>query len=318
MNNSMNYFYITLEKSRVRKANLICLVPDKVIEFGKGFLVERILEGEISIGGPFRYFSAKSFMKNYGLCGSLALQVPPCKSRQWKMTPLHVLKYVLPVVTTIIVIAAFIIVLKRCQKRSRNLPVIEDILPLEMWRRISYNQLLQATNGFDECNLLGSGGFGSVYRGTLSDGMNVAIKVFNMQAHGGFKSFDVECEVMRNISHRNPVKVISSCSNVSFKALIFEFMPNGSLEKWLYSYNYFLDILQRIDVVIDVASALEYLDFGCSLSMIHCDVKPSNIVLDKDMVAHVGDFGISKLLGEEDSMRQTMTLATIGYMAPGD
>ena len=95
-------------------------------------------------------------------------------------------------------------------------------------------------------------------------------------------------------------------------------MPNGSLEKWLYSCNYFLDIMQRINIMIDVASALEYLHLGHPIPVIHCDLKPSNVLLDNDMVAHVGDFGIAKLLGEEDSMKQTMTLATIGYMAPGD
>ncbi|XVF87311.1 hypothetical protein PTKIN_Ptkin18bG0109900 [Pterospermum kingtungense] len=274
------------------------------------------LKGEIPMGGPFRNFSTESFMNNYGLCSSTALEVLPCKSRQSKMTPLHVLKYVLPVVSSIILIAIFIIVLIRCRKKSRNLPGNKDLFPLKMWRRISYNELLQATNGFDECNLIGSGSFGSVYVGKLSDGMDVAIKVFDMQSEGGFKSFDVECETMCNIFHRNLVKVITSCSNVDFKALIFEFMPNGNLEKWLYSYNYFLDVLQRIDIMIDVASALEYLHFGCSVPVIHCDLKPSNILLDEDMVAHVGDFGIAKLLKEDDSMRQTMTLATFGYMAP--
>ena len=105
------------------------------------------------------------------------------------------------------------------------------------------------------------------------------------------------------------------------KKLIFlqQFMPNGCLEKWLYSYNYFLDILERLNIMIDVGLALEYLHHGhSSTPVVHCDLKPSNILLDENMVAHVADFGISKLLGEgDDSVTQTMTIATIGYMAPG-
>ena len=94
-------------------------------------------------------------------------------------------------------------------------------------------------------------------------------------------------------------------------------MPNGSLEKCLYSDEYFLDILQRLNILIDVASAVEYLHFGYSVPVVHCDIKPSNVLLDQSMVGHLSDFGITKLLGEEDSMTQTQTLATIGYMAPG-
>ena len=91
-----------------------------------------------------------------------------------------------------------------------------------------------------------------------------------------------------------------------------------SLEKWLYSHNHFLDILQRLNIMIDVASALEYLHHGHTTPVVHCDLKPSNVLLDEDMGGHLGDFGIAKLLGEENSVIQTMTLATIGYMAPGN
>ncbi|XP_065850973.1 putative receptor-like protein kinase At3g47110 isoform X3 [Euphorbia lathyris] len=187
---------------------------------------------------------------------------------------------------------------------------------LPIWQRISIHELQQATNKFDELNLLGRGTFGSVYRGNLSNGLSVAVKVFNLEAEGAFKSFDVECEVVRGIRHRNLVKIITSCCTSEFKALVMEFMPNWSLEKWLYSHNYFLDIFQRLNIMIDVASAVEYIHYGSTNPIIHCDLKPSNILLDEDMVAHVTDFGIAKLIGEDQSFIQTITLATVGYMAP--
>ncbi|GAY65828.1 hypothetical protein CUMW_244060 [Citrus unshiu] len=147
--------------------------------------------------------------------------------------------------------------------------------------------------------------------------MEVAMKVFDLQCGGAFKSFDVECDMMKSIRHRNLIHVISSCSNDDFKALVLEYMPRGSLEKCLYSSNYILDIFQRLNIMIDVASALEYLHFGYSAPIIHCDLKPSNVLLDDNMVAHLSDFGMAKLLLREDqSFTQTQTLATIGYMAP--
>ena len=157
-----------------------------------------------------------------------------------------------------------------------------------------------------------------VYKGKLLDGMDIAVKVFNLQVERALKSFDDECEVMSKICHRNLVKIISCCSNFDFKALVLEYMPNGSLEQWLYSHNYCVDILRRLNIMIDVASALQYLHHGYGTPIVHCDLKPSNVLLDEDMVAHVCDFGITKLLSEEDSMTQTHTLATIGYMAPGN
>ncbi|XP_049371453.1 probable LRR receptor-like serine/threonine-protein kinase At3g47570 [Solanum verrucosum] len=93
-------------------------------------------------------------------------------------------------------------------------------------------------------------------------------------------------------------------------------MPNGTLDKWLHSHDLFLDMLQRLDIMIDVASALDYLHNGYSEPVVHCDLKPSNILLDENMVGHLSDFGIAKLLGAEDSFRQTKTIGTIGYIAP--
>ncbi|XWS10889.1 hypothetical protein CRYUN_Cryun38cG0036900 [Craigia yunnanensis] len=93
-------------------------------------------------------------------------------------------------------------------------------------------------------------------------------------------------------------------------------MTNGSLEKWLYSHNHFLDVSQRLNIMIDIALALEYLHRGHTPPVVHCDLKPNNVLLDEYMIAYLGDFGIAKLLDEEDLMIQTMTLVTIGYMSP--
>ncbi|KAM7519046.1 hypothetical protein LguiB_018008 [Lonicera macranthoides] len=271
------------------------------------------LEGEIPTGGHFANFTAQSFMQNDGLCGVPRLQVHRCKrSRSRNLSPL---KYILPPIVSIILLIALIIVLIRGRERGVELQTQLSSLP-HAWRRVSYIELLQATNGFNESNLLGAGGVGLIYKGTLSNEVTVAIKVFNLQLEEAFKSFDVECEVLGNIRHRNLTKIVSSCSNPDFLALVLEYMPNGSLEKWLYSHNYCLTILERLNIMIDVAYALEYLHHGQTTPILHCDLKPSNVLLDNDMIAHVCDFGIAKLLGEDEFMAQTKTLATIGYMAP--
>ncbi|CAA3004006.1 probable LRR receptor-like serine threonine-kinase At3g47570 isoform X3, partial [Olea europaea subsp. europaea] len=125
--------------------------------------------------------------------------------------------------------------------------------------------------GCSEIHLLGTGSFGSVYRGTLNNGRDVAVKVFDLQHQNAFKSFDVECVVFRNLRHLNFRKVISTCSNQDFQALVLEYISNGSLEKWLYLESYFLDSLQRISIMIDIACAMEYLHYGYSTQIVHCD-----------------------------------------------
>ena len=241
-----------------------------------------------------------------------------CEKDTSRNTKSLLLKCIIPLSVSLsaIILVVLFILWKRRHTKSET-PVQVDLPLPRMHRMIPHQELLYATSYFGEDNLIGKGSLGMVYKGVLSDGLIVAVKVFNLELQGAFKSFEVECEVMRNIRHRNLTKIISSCSNLDFKALVLEYMPNGSLEKWLYSHNYYLDFVQRLKIMIDVASGLEYLHHDYSNPVVHCDLKPSNVLLDDDMVAHISDFGIAKLLIGNEFMKRTKTLGTIGYMAPG-
>ncbi|CAI9759080.1 unnamed protein product [Fraxinus pennsylvanica] len=276
------------------------------------------LSGEIPSGGPFKNFMNQSFMFNEGLCGDPRYNVPPCRTisnkRSKRKTMLQGVFIMLGTLALILFLALTYAFVR--YRRKYNVLTETDLLSTIIPLRVSYYEIFEATDGYSESNLLGTGSFGSVYRGTLKMGKDVAIKVFNLQLQNAFKSFEVECEVFRNLRHRNLCKVVSSCSNLDFKALVLDYMSNGSLEKWLYSHNYYLDMKQRISIMIDVAAALEYLHHDYSTPIIHCDLKPSNVLLDDDMVAHLSDFGIAKLLCQGECVAHTVTLSTMGYIAP--
>ncbi|XP_075633843.1 uncharacterized protein LOC142606358 isoform X2 [Castanea sativa] len=276
------------------------------------------LSGEIPSTGPFANFTAESFLGNEALCGNPIFGVPPCTSPTSLGSRVKqvLLKYIVPVIASIIIFAALVIMRRRHPQCNMQIPGLPITLPTMDHRMISYQELSRGTNNFCESNLLGTGGFGSVYKGILSDGTIIAVKALNLQLEGAFKSFDTECKVLRAIRHRNLVKVISTCSNLEFRALVLQYMSNGSLEKWLYSHNNCLNLVQRVSIMVDVALALEYLHNGQSESVVHCDLKPSNILLDEDMVAHVSDFGIAKILALSKDATQTKTLGTLGYIAP--
>ncbi|XP_028772100.1 probable LRR receptor-like serine/threonine-protein kinase At3g47570 [Neltuma alba] len=275
-----------------------------------------LLDGEIPNGDPFQNFTAQSFMMNKDLCGKSQLQVRPCRrgNKHISNKVMLAIKCSVPIMVVILVFIG--IVFLKHNRDDANYPTNRDLTNLDAPTRISYYDLLQGTNGFDEGNLLGSGSFGSVYKAILPNEKIVAVKVFNIDMEEAFRSFDVECAAMCNLRHRNLIKIISSCSNDDFKSLIMEFMSNGSLDRWLYSHNYCLDILQRLNIMVDLAAALEYLHHGTLTPIVHCDIKPSNVLLDEDMVAHLSDFGIAKLLSEGLLETHTKTLAIVGYMAP--
>jgi len=192
--------------------------------------------------------------------------------------------------------------------------------------KFSYEDLVNATNGFNETNILGVGSFGSVHKGTLRDDRIIAIKILHLPNQESQKSFKRECKILGRFRHRNLIKVISACS-YPFSGIIMEFAPNGSLEKHLYFRSREADgcewgLGEYLNIVIDVAHGMEYLHHDCAPQVIHCDLKPSNVLLDSDMKALVSDFSISKLMSHANDMDSLTTTSyalggSIGYIASG-
>ncbi|XP_065623648.1 putative receptor-like protein kinase At3g47110 isoform X2 [Quercus suber] len=289
------------------------------------------LEGDVPVEGVFRNASAFEVKGNTGLCGGIQeLHLPACPKK-------HKKHFALKLILAISIAAAFCLTLfslmalswlKKSKKKSLSISTCGP-----SYQKISYKELHNATDGFSLENLIGSGNFGNAYKGKLGpDETHVAVKVLNLQKQGASKSFIAECEALRNIRHRNLVKILTACSSIDFKgndfkALVYEFMPNGSLEMQLHPEDGLkqlrsLNLLQRINIAIDVASALLYLHHHCQTPIIHCDLKPSNILLDDDMIAHISDFGLARLLsksGKEAFLNQlssTGIKGTVGYAAP--
>nr|XP_043627856.1 receptor kinase-like protein Xa21 [Erigeron canadensis] len=281
------------------------------------------LEGEVPMKGVFANASAFSVLANSRLCGGLVdLGLPKCKDIQKHKRRFPMFVLIILIASTFSTIVCYIYFWRK--KKNKDQPDRSSMN--KGFLKVSYGQLLKATDGFSEANLIGKGGFSSVYKGILDheDRSVVAVKVLHLHNRGAHKSFITECNAWRNIRHRNLLKIITICSSVNFqgndfKALVYEFMPNGSLDEWLHpsASIYRPNLHQRINILIDVASALNYLHNQCLKTIVHGDLKPSNILLDDDMVAHVGDFGLVRFLGPDSHTNSSTGIrGTIGYVPP--
>ncbi|XP_010934695.1 receptor kinase-like protein Xa21 [Elaeis guineensis] len=294
------------------------------------------LEGEVPQGGVFANMSAISLIGNRRICGgNHELHLPPCPSTKphGKIHKVAILVMIIIVASGVLGVTLILFFILYWSRKNKKRCLSMATTRIEH-TRVSYAELVTATDMFSSANLIGVGSFGSVYKGVMDwdDEKIVAVKVLNLQQQGASSSFIAECEALRSIRHRNLVKIITACSGVDFrgndfKALVLEFMENGSLEQWLHPKvneqipmrN--LNLEQRVSIAIDVASAMDYLHHHSPVPIVHCDLKPSNILLDDDMTAHVSDFGLAKFLSEPtNSFSISASLVAIkgsvGYIAP--
>ncbi|XP_065851244.1 PTI1-like tyrosine-protein kinase At3g15890 [Euphorbia lathyris] len=187
------------------------------------------------------------------------------------------------------------------------------------WRIFTYKELHTATNGFSEDNKLGEGGFGSVYWGKTSDGLQIAVKKLKAMNSKAEMEFAVEVEVLGRVRHKNLLGLRGYCVGTDQRLIVYDYMPNLSLLSHLhgqFSSDVQLDWKRRMNIILGSAEGLLYLHHEVTPHIIHRDIKASNVLLDSEFEPLVADFGFAKLIPEGVSHMTTRVKGTLGYLAP--
>lgn len=235
------------------------------------------------------------------------------------------LRIAIPVLFIVLIATTGIVVLLKYRRKSQaGTAIIWDAiqnLPGQP-REFKYKQLKKATNNFSAAAVLGCGGFGTVYRGTLpKENIVVAVKRIAKDWRQGKDEFISEVSIINRLRHRNLVPLLGWCHEKGQLIMVYEYMPNGSLDNHIFNNSdiqgVHLDWEQRYNIVLGVASALLYIHEECEQQVIHRDVKASNIMLDSEYNARLGDFGLARLIQHDrGSFTATAVAGTLGYIAP--
>jgi len=230
---------------------------------------------------------------------------------------------VLPLASAAVVLAAGVALVLLVRRRLRYTELREDWESEFGPHRFAYKDLFHATRGFRDTHLLGAGGFGMVFRGVLREsGVEVAVKKVSHGSRQGMKEFVAEIVSIGRIRHRNLVRLLGYCRRKDELILVYDYMPNGSLDRYLHGGEGddddapTLDWDRRFRVIRGVAAGLHYLHERWEKVVVHRDIKTSNVLLDGEMNARLGDFGLAKLYEHGDHPQTTRVVGTTGYLAP--
>ncbi|CAN8270140.1 unnamed protein product [Cochlearia groenlandica] len=309
------------------------------------------LTGPIPFGGQLTTFPVTRYANNSGLCG---VPLPPCSSgsrtksshtqpRKQNIETGVIIAIVFSFMCVVMLLLALFRVRKVQKKEKQRGKYVEHLStsgssswklssvpePLSInvatfekpLRKLTFAHLLEATNGFSAESMIGSGGFGEVYKAKFVDGSVVAIKKLIQVTGQGDREFMAEMETIGKIKHRNLVPLLGYCKIGEERLLVYEYMKHGSLETVLHEKTkkggIFLNWTARKKIAIGAARGLAFLHHSCIPHIIHRDMKSSNVLLDQDFVARVSDFGMARLVSALDTHLSVSTLAgTPGYVPP--
>ncbi|KAL6905414.1 hypothetical protein ACP4OV_003015 [Aristida adscensionis] len=260
----------------------------------------------------------------------LALPVPPKRARTTvRNVAIITALFAVELLAGVLSFWAFLRKYSQYREMARTLGL--EYLPAGGPRRFSYAELKAATRDFSD--VVGRGAYGTVYRGELPDRRAVAVKQLQKDVGGGEAEFWAEVTIIARMHHLNLVRMWGFCADRDQRMLVYEYVPNGSLDKYLFSSPSsaaagageeeddaaaapLLDLHTRYRIALGVARAIAYLHEECLEWVLHCDIKPENILLEDDFCPKVSDFGLSKLTSKRDKVTMSRIRGTRGYMAP--
>ncbi|XP_057829649.2 receptor-like serine/threonine-protein kinase At1g78530 [Cryptomeria japonica] len=248
----------------------------------------------------------------------------------WKLYYLHLVLRAFPLFTTIVFVSSFVLLfsvfLQPYINRNRNRVSDFETLEAKIQRisqpylKTTQQDLVEATANFSDRKIIGKGRFGTVYRGILGNGQTVAIKRMELSEDRQccLEHFLSELEILGGLRHRNLMRILGYFFNGQEMIIVSKFMANFSLDVLLHGpLDCRLDWKQRLNIAVGVAHGLAYLHHDCKNTIVHCDLKPANILVDEHLEAHIADFGVARIMNNNEVTPSSLGFCfTIGYTAP--